>query len=277
MPELEDVSYSFDECVAAVRDYYAFLAKMYMDESEIVDPPEGGWPSIVNAKPETLEGFGKTPEVLKLLAHLPYVREASDGHDVNSLPQARFAAWHEIFDWVNRDQREIGACKEMTEGCFRPFEVPHAVGLSRVDRWETTLILDTELGIIHYGGCPGPIRHNPSQEPILDDFYDYADEEDEADWHEAEWRADAPAFTIPAFFELLKDQFRELKFVPIGRRTVTDVYVTHIHPSMEGLIPMVQDIYRQHGWPDLDRYRKDECIAAVQKAIREKYPSEPCD
>lgn len=117
---------------------------------------------------------------------------------------------------------------------------------------------------------------SPSQEPISDDFYDYADEEDEADWREAEWRADAPAWTVPAFFELLKDQFGQLNFIPLGRRTVIDVFTTS-HPYKPDLIPMVQDIYRQHGWPDLNRYNKDECIPAVQKALKEKYPNETYD
>lgn len=32
---------------------------------------------------------------------------------------------------------------------------------------------------------------------------------------------------------------------------------------------MLQRIYRQHGWPDVDRYRNEECLAAVSQALEE--------
>jgi hypothetical protein len=40
------------------------------------------------------------------------------------------------------------------------------------------------------------------------------------------------------------------------------------------MISMLQEIYREHGWPDLDRYRKRECLEAVQEALEERYPDE---
>jgi hypothetical protein len=42
MPSLSEISYSRDNFIAAVRDYYTFLVKMYLDESQITEPPEGG-------------------------------------------------------------------------------------------------------------------------------------------------------------------------------------------------------------------------------------------
>jgi hypothetical protein len=35
---------------------------------------------------------------------------------------------------------------------------------------------------------------------------------------------------------------------------------------------MLQGIYREHGWPNLDVYDKKECLKAVQKALEEHYP-----
>jgi hypothetical protein len=36
---------------------------------------------------------------------------------------------------------------------------------------------------------------------------------------------------------------------------------------------MLQGIYREHGWPDLENYRKEECIEAVMEALAEQFPS----
>lgn len=42
MSMLEDISYSREASIAAVRDYYHFLTRMYMEESVVVEPPKGG-------------------------------------------------------------------------------------------------------------------------------------------------------------------------------------------------------------------------------------------
>ena len=39
MSGLDDIAYSRDATVAAVRDYYAFLTDMYLDEAEVLEPP----------------------------------------------------------------------------------------------------------------------------------------------------------------------------------------------------------------------------------------------
>jgi hypothetical protein len=44
---------------------------MCLDESDVVEPPEGGWPNI---SAETMHGLGKTDEVVQLLRHLPDIR-----------------------------------------------------------------------------------------------------------------------------------------------------------------------------------------------------------
>jgi hypothetical protein len=50
---------------------------------------------------------------------------------------------------------------------------------------------------------------------------------------------------------------------------VIDVWVPS-RPS--GLFRLVQDIYREHSWPNLGQYRKQECLEAVQTALEEQYP-----
>lgn len=89
---------------------------------------------------------------------------------------------------------------------------------------------------------------------------------------ELAWRQSAAAWAIPDFFEILKDQFRNLKWIPISQHVVWNVS-SSCAPDCEGMIPILQDIYRQHGWPDFSRYRKLECLETVQKFLKERYPS----
>lgn len=52
MPKLEDFSYSFEETVTAVNDYYNFLTKVYIDESRILPFARG---RLARAYPRALE------------------------------------------------------------------------------------------------------------------------------------------------------------------------------------------------------------------------------
>jgi len=100
---------------------------------------------------------------------------------------------------------------------------------------------------------------------VDDDPYDYCENEQEAKWR------DGACWAISDFFKTLKEQFRELSFIPIS----TDEVIGHYgrdRPGEEDMRPMLQNIYREHGWPNLDQYRKDECLKAVQKALVEHYP-----
>jgi len=268
MPGLDEITYSRDATVAAVRDYYSFLAKMYLKESSIITPPEAGWPIITSAGTSNLEGLGKTNEVIALLAQLPYIRANGDQNDkAHGAPECFFADWQSQIRSLIQGGTDGSELKIITEGAdFYEDAPPHVIGLT-AGADNSLFVLDTELGIVHWSECPGEIRDNPSREPVEDDPYDYAPE------NEADWRNDAPAWAVADFFELLKDQFRELRFIPISPHTVTSVYVQRDNRS-EGMISMLQNIYREHGWPDLERYRKRECLEAVQRALEDRYPEE---
>lgn len=41
MPSLGDVTYSREEYIAEIRDYFHFLKKVYLEESDVEAPPEG--------------------------------------------------------------------------------------------------------------------------------------------------------------------------------------------------------------------------------------------
>ncbi|OHW94369.1 hypothetical protein CSPAE12_06992 [Colletotrichum incanum] len=136
---------------------------------------------------------------------------------------------------------------------------PHVVSLTSGTRNNPVFLLDTELGIVYWHECQGEIHSNPSREPIYDDPHEWAPE------NEADWRGDAPRWAVKDFFEILKDQFIKLSFIPINSQTVLDKY-TPLGPRSDGLIERVQAIYRHHGWPDLENFRKHDCLEALKKA-----------
>lgn len=263
MPELADISYSRDDCVAAVRDYYQFLTQIYLPACQIIEPPEEGWPSIVNADPRLLKSLGKTDEVISLLAHLPYLRHTGNySDDAHGAGECVLADWRRNFTNVDNQAKRM---RGLTEKHLVDDIPPHVIGLCQGDRENPVFMLDTELGIVHWSECPDSVTNHPTREGILDDPCDYAPEEE---W---DWRCDCPAWAIADFFELLKDRFRQLNWIPISPRYVLD---TEYYIGMEDRspMPMLADIYRAHGWPVLENYRKDECLAAVRKALEEGYP-----
>ncbi|KAI1772845.1 hypothetical protein F4818DRAFT_126372 [Hypoxylon cercidicola] len=268
MPELEEITYSRDATIGAIHDYYSFLTRMYLNEATVIMPPEAGWPNITSADESHLERLGKTDEVINLLAHLPYIRADGDQNDrAHGAPDCFFADWQSLIHALVQGKTDGGELRIITEGAeFYENAPPHVIGLT-AGADNSLFVLDTELGIVHWSECRGEIRDNPSREPVEDDPYDYAPD------NEADWRNDAPAWAVADFFELLKDQFRELKFIPISPHTVTSVYVQRDQRS-EGMIPMLRDIYWEHGWPDLEHYRKRECIQAIQNALEERFPHE---
>ncbi|KAK8094957.1 hypothetical protein PG997_001642 [Apiospora hydei] len=236
MPRLSDISYSREATIAAVRDYYQFLREL-------------GY-------------LGKTDEVIELLRHLPYIRNDGDVETPQAAPGTHFVDWARLAT-RNWDRESMLLATDGGEWEHVP---PHVVGLALEARWSFSFNLDTELGVIYWIKCPHAIECDTRVEPVLDDAMDYTPEE------ELGRRRDGPAWAVPDFFELLKGEFRQLNFVPVGPRRVDDDYSNHSGETGDGSTDVMRKLYRDHGWPDLDRYRKGECLEALRNTLREKYP-----
>ncbi|CAK7211647.1 hypothetical protein SBRCBS47491_001195 [Sporothrix bragantina] len=279
MPELDDIAYSQDECVQAVRDYYHFLTQMYLDEDDFVHPPddENGWPSI---NEENLADVNKDETVLNLLRHLPYVREDPTGGGEDDIQVAAFTNitnWPASADLIAAGRYDGEALRSATEGATLCDILPsHVVGLTGGPPENNIFLIDTELGIALWPECPGEVvkasRRSPllprDVRPVSDDPYDYEDDEEQA-----EWRGDSTAWSIPHFFAMLEDHFRTLEFVPI---TKTKIWVTHPYFHAEHrdeIVSAVRDIYRKHHWPELEQYDKAACQAEIHTFLQQNYPS----
>lgn len=68
--------YDPDSIVATITEHYQALSQLpFIDESDILYPPSGGWPNITE---ENFAPLGKTPEVIALLKRLPYLRNKNN-------------------------------------------------------------------------------------------------------------------------------------------------------------------------------------------------------
>jgi hypothetical protein len=264
MPELSDISYSHDATVTAFRDYYRFLITMYLDESAVMEPPEGGWPTITS---DTWVDFDKTDEVFSLLRHIPYMRLAAGNEAHQSVPEGQFADWTAIpADWQGED------IKEMTEIPSDEGEIPpHIVGLTSYGEYCPKFLLDTELGVVYWPECAGEINTSgPDQ--VRPDPYDWAEDEIIPE-SQAEWRASGGIWAIEDFFEMLKFHFRELNFVPIGSRVVEHIWITR-STKTQALFTAITEVYRKNGRPDLTRFRKQDCLADMKSMLEARFPGE---
>jgi hypothetical protein len=269
MPPLDEVSYDQATTVAAVRSYFVFLTNMYLDEADVLEPPEEGWPTITA---EVFQALNKSDTVISLLGHLPYIRMAQlEDEQPQGAPFCTFCDWQ--LHATHFVPGSAPALKITSELHLKDKIPPQVVSLTSGSRDNPVILIDTELGIIYWSDCPDEVRDSSTQEQTEDDPYSWAPEE------ETTWRGDAPAWTITDFFEMLKDQFRKLRFIPISispnsPRVIDDYSEICLEP--EGMVPMLQKIYREYGWPELDQFRKEDCRKAIRKAMEEQYPDFDC-
>lgn len=87
-------------------------------------------------------------------------------------------------------------------------------------------------------------------------------EQEQEQEEERKWRTSAQVWTIADLFEVLKDQFRRLRHVPLNAE---EVGITGCFPVSER--EAVVAVFREYGWPDMEKYREGEFLAAVMRMI----------
>ncbi|KAM5429843.1 hypothetical protein McanMca71_004312 [Microsporum canis] len=193
MPELCEIKYSQQDCIAAIRDYYYFLTTMYLDEDLVLQPPEGGWPSITD---EVMLVIGKDNTVASLLRHLPYMAPpTTSGGEAQPIPFLYFADWPGVCAWIKSGRLTAEDARDASQAYMDAETVPpHVIGLTCGGAETAAILLDTKLGVIFWPECPGGVVWDPCREEVLDDAYDYAPK------NEADWRAGGGRWAIADFF-----------------------------------------------------------------------------
>ncbi|KAF4553890.1 Hypothetical protein D9617_5g067650 [Elsinoe fawcettii] len=251
MPYLEEIAYTEADTVSVLQDFYQFIVAMYLDPACVHKPPEDGWD--IAGFPA---GFDKGDNVLALLRRLPYLEPGTRG-----AANIVFADWR----WLLSTSSTATYLNTITHGDLSQHKIPPScIGLTTGGRDDATLLLDTDLGIIYWSYQYNDPITNATREQVLDDSEDFADED------EVEWRSETPAWAIADFFEVLKDHFRDLSYVPISSEQVYDVW-TEFPDNTGDKLAAVRGIYREYDWPDLGVYRKDECLAAVQEMLERRF------
>ncbi|KAJ4391057.1 hypothetical protein N0V93_004671 [Gnomoniopsis smithogilvyi] len=266
-----DNNYSEPATIKAIRTYYQFLTRLYLPVAAIKAAPPGGWPAITR---KTFRALGKSDTVVSLLANLPY--PSQDGCDFQNMDEIEVAGHCRFADWRSQVpsnehsnsediRREVGL---VTEGQVWDRVPPHVVGLTTGGREKSVMLLDMRRGVVYWLNAP----------TALVDHYDgRLDElaptkvrfEDEA-W---EFAGDAAMWSVQGFFEMLKEEFRTLRMVPVRTCQVLDVYTQYI--GIEELVTTFQAVFRDQGWPEkADGFNKDVCLAEVQRKVEEFFPGE---
>ncbi|KAF1360387.1 hypothetical protein EJ07DRAFT_116800 [Lizonia empirigonia] len=255
--------YSQAECIDAIRDYYEFLAAMFMDPSFIITPPLSGWPSL---NPPHLHSLRKTNAVLALMRNLAYIADKPYSDHPQVLPGCCAVDWTDVP--ADTDPEGTLMMSQGDDDLFGGRIPSRCLGLTWTSRPKDILLLDTKYGIVHWQACPEEILASASPGPNADSNAD----SDTASDHELDW---GPCWPVRDFFEMLKNHFRDLNFVPKNSHQVIDVWTTTHedgHPIPLGIPELLQPIYRKHGWPDLQTYSKEECLKEVKSTLKEKFP-----
>lgn len=265
MPELNEVSYSREATIAAFRDYYQFLTTMFLPEGKVEEPPAEGWPAITK---ENTRLLGKNDEVFELIRHLPYIPEES-----LLAPYAPVSNWPFLLGLRPSNQRpfdesDVEGTRIITEGLDWEDIPSSAIGITRGD---VRFILDTQFGVVHWLETPRELQKSAVREPIIGDFDDCTPE------NEHEWRY-STAWAIPDFFEVLKNQYRDLKYIPLHALRIEEFpkeFEEGDGPLGGGpFFRVVRQLYRDYGWPNLSVYKKEECLNAITKMIIDRFPEE---
>lgn len=153
------VIYSRDECIAAVRDFYDFLGKMFLDvPASIIYPPPGGWP---NMTPEVSDYLSKDPEVINLLRYLPFPDDQPGTARPHCLPGCWFQVWKTSVDKLKEEKEEREDLLIDTESEEYQFggKIPkYCVGLTHtLNISEYVMLLDVRTGLVYWMDCPEEI------------------------------------------------------------------------------------------------------------------------
>ena len=74
---------------------------------------------------------------------------------------------------------------------------------------------------------------------------------------------------------MLKNNFVKLNYIPYNHRAIIDIWTEEIPGGQEiseGLLQLLQSVYRKNGWPDLEVYDKGKCLAGLKQVLHKEYP-----
>jgi hypothetical protein len=280
-----------DQLVAIITDFYVFLTKLHIPSSAIKFPPPDGWPNIT---PETTKDSNKSPIVIDLIKHLPYIEEddyynptfvrfihyKSEVVNYSTFTPEQLEAENiaepemSLQDWVEEMEREKAEDGEEeddeeddedAEDDEEENDDFDAISQHSNDSGVTDMSLQEENWwhgddpdeIVLHNMITLAVGHESGGRTLVLDVF-------KGNIHEDIVRCTSVSgVTIESFFDGLRDDFEKLKVVP----TPEELEETEEGEAGNELQEYI-DIWRECGWPE-DRFRKEEALVKI-KACRER-------
>ncbi|OBT61903.1 hypothetical protein VE03_08746 [Pseudogymnoascus sp. 23342-1-I1] len=234
--------YSRDTLVHCLTRFYTTLSDMgYIRPSSILYPPPSGWSDTrISANILTLTGRNET--VIDLVKHLPYLTKEYQVWPETEHLSYLDRVWDDPATVVDRISQGGGLANIYP---FMPFEtaLPGMICLTHGSAGVWWLI-DTEAGLMWPNGSHWDVHAGPEDPPWM--------------WY-------VPV-GIEAFFDKVQKQLEELEVVPMpgfarARKSgVMENVEHHVFWAGEMEGKPVKKIFVECGWPDLEKFRKEECI-----------------
>ncbi|KAH8744582.1 hypothetical protein F5882DRAFT_525915 [Hyaloscypha sp. PMI_1271] len=224
-------SYSHEATIRALTSYYTFLTNLYLSPGTVIHPPPTGWPSIIT---QSLAPLNKNPTVLHLLQHIPYFAQA--GGDKVVLAQGTWPVSYHDTNFQTQIQ-DAAQRKYLAEPVYEVTLPEYAVCLAKGTRDGYYIILDTSRGVIVWGK-PAEPWGNKTNDLTPNEI----DPEGPERWKRSE------TFEVGDFFEMLKEKFRRMEWMP-HPSGATDVYEVDERLEENESCEALKGILRDAGWP----------------------------
>jgi hypothetical protein len=120
---------------------------MYQDGADVLDPPEGVWPTITA---EVFRGLNKSDKVISLLRRLPSIRTADlDDEQPQGAPLCTFCDWQFHGTHFVLDSHHARDLKVTSEQHLKDKVPPQVLSLTSRGRDNPVILIDTKLGIVY--------------------------------------------------------------------------------------------------------------------------------
>jgi hypothetical protein len=226
-----------------------------MSPTCILHPPASGW-SDTRISTSALRLTGRNSTVITLLKHLPYLSPKLQIWSDETCPISYLDQNHD----VEVVARELARGRKWGALCpFMPFDeetdVPGGMVCLTEGDGGSWWMVDTDAGVVY------PYAWG--------EYWDY--EVDESLLVTAPWLR-YKAVGIEAFFDRLQEGLLGLEvvalpgFVRERKGGVKDKIEHEVCPAGYPEGKSAKNVFLEHGWPDLARFRREECVRAVNRA-----------
>ncbi|OHW95786.1 hypothetical protein CSPAE12_05554 [Colletotrichum incanum] len=269
--------YNLSAVVSAINNYYKLLSHAaYFPPSLVEYAPEHGWDEDAFPYAE-LKALGYSDKAIDLLRHLPYLD--FDEHCWEVFPGSfpiRYLRDADPFCGIPLERLKRESLRKLGLSPYKELLPPNVVAIAiqnRVSLRGTWWMVDTDRGTIFtkshfsHGGEAIPGSRPGSDinaEPIVPAFEKLASQLKSLE------SVPMPAFGISEDWgpEIWAEAHWESGASLLAKMSEADW--RSLLPHRPGMgIKGARDVYRAHGWPDVNNFRRDQCVDELTELRRD--------